>query len=219
MIAMQTKPLRERLLDGLERLAVVMRADNRKATSDAGINSAQEAILRLLLVRPAGLRMRALADHLAVSQPTVTDSVIALERKGLVRRQADPTDARAVIIKALSGAFPQPAAAIEPHAAAALGELTEVEQIGLLKILIKLIRSLQLQQAIPPQRLCVTCKYFRPYAHPNGDAPHHCAFVDTPFGDRALRLDCTEHEQAVPADIARNWEAFATASPHNEFRP
>ncbi|MGH6851926.1 MAG: MarR family winged helix-turn-helix transcriptional regulator [Methylocella sp.] len=211
--------MRERLLDGLERLASVMRADVRRSAAPRGLNPAQDAILRLLLARPAGVRVSALARHLGVRQPSVTDSVIALERKGLVCRQADPADARATIVKVTPEARMQPAAAVPSLAAASLADLSEAEQASLLITLIKLIRSLQLRQAIPPQRLCVTCKYFRPNVHPEPEAPHHCAFVDAPFGDRALRLDCAEHEQAGAPEMARNWNAFMTPRPRHEVRP
>ncbi|MDQ6703706.1 MAG: MarR family transcriptional regulator [Pseudomonadota bacterium] len=219
MAWMETTALRKRLLDGLDRFASAMRAEVRWAAAPRGLNPAQDAILRLLLARPAGLRVRALAEHLGVRQPTVTGSVVALERKGLVRRQADPADARATIVKAAPEALAQPAAAVPSLAAAALADLSEAEQASLLKTLIKLIRSLQLRHAIPPQRLCITCKYFRPNVHPEAEAPHHCAFVDAPFGDRALRLDCAEHEQAGAFEMARNWDAFVTPRPRQEVRP
>ena len=219
MPAMETTALRDRLMDGLDRFASAMRAEVRRSVASRGLNSAQDAILRLLLARPAGLRVHVLARHLGVRQPTVTGSVIALERKGLVRRQADPADARATIVKVTPEALAQPAAAVPSLAAAALADLSEAEQASLLKTLIKLIRSLQLRQAIPPQRICVTCKYFRPNVHPEAAQPHHCAFVDAPFGNRALRLDCAEHVQAGPPEIARNWTAFMTPRPRQEARP
>jgi hypothetical protein len=162
--------------------------------------------------------VRVLAGHLGVRQPTVTGSVIALERKGLVRRQADPADARATIVKVTPEAVAQPAAAVPSLAAAALADLSEAEQASLLKTLIKLIRSLQLRHAIPPQRICVTCKYFRPNVHPEAAEPHHCAFVDAPFGNRALRLDCAEHGQAGAPEMARNWNAFMTPRPRQAVR-
>ena len=62
---------------------MAMRAEVRRSAGSRGLNPAQDAILRMLLARPLGLRVRVLAGHLGVRQPTVTDSVIALERKGL----------------------------------------------------------------------------------------------------------------------------------------
>ncbi len=219
MSDMKTTELRDRLLDGLERLASVMRADVRRKAASQGINAAQNAILRLLLARPAGLRVRAIADHLGVRQPTVSDSLVAMEHKGRVERRRDPSDARAAIITAAPSARTQPTAPASSHATAVLAELSGPEQASLLKTLIKIIRGLQLRQAIPPQRMCVTCEYFRPFAHPGGEAPHHCAFVDAPFGDRALRLDCAEHEEASSSLAARNWSAFTLSRPHDEARP
>jgi DNA-binding MarR family transcriptional regulator len=206
-------------MDALDRFASAIRAEARRSVASRGLNPAQDAILRLLLVRRAGLRVRVLAGHLGVRQPTVTGSVIALERKGLVRRQTDPADARATIVKATPEALVEPAAAVPSLAAAALADLSEAEQASLLKTLIKLIRSLQLRDAVPPQRMCVTCKYFRPNVHPEAEAPYHCAFVDAPFGNRALRLDCAEHEQAGTPEMARNWNAFINPRRHHEVRP
>jgi DNA-binding MarR family transcriptional regulator len=153
MAAMETIALHERLIDGLERLASVMRADARLSAAPLGLNPAQDAILRLLLARPAGVRVSALARHLGVRQPTVTDSVIALERKGFVCLQADPGDARAVVVMVIPNTLPQKPPDLRSHTAAALADLSEAEQASLLKTLMKLIRNLQLRKAIAPQRL------------------------------------------------------------------
>ena len=108
MAGMETTALRDRLIDGLDRFASAMRCEVRRSNASRGLNPAQGAVLRMLLARPAGLRVRVLAAHLGVRQPTVTGSVIALERKGLVRRQTDPTDARATIVKATPEALANP---------------------------------------------------------------------------------------------------------------
>jgi hypothetical protein len=141
-----------------------------------------------------------------------------LERKGFVHRLADPADGRATIVKAAPDALPKANAAVSMHTAAAVAELSEGEHTSLLKTLIKLIRSLQLRNAIPPQRMCVTCKYFCPNMYPDERAPHHCAFVDAAFGDRALRLDCADHEEAGASVAAGNWKTFAATGAPQEPR-
>ena len=125
-------------MDGLDRFASAMRAEVRRSVASRGLNSAQDAILRLLLARPAGLRVQVLADTSASASRPSTDSVIALERKGLVRRQADPADARATIVKVTPEALAKPAAAVPSLAAAALADLSEAEQVRLLKTLLSL---------------------------------------------------------------------------------
>lgn len=200
--------LRQKILDGLERLALVMRADARRNAAALGINAAQDAILRLLLSRHQGMRVQQIANHLKVSQPAITDSLSALERKGLAQRLPDPGDGRATLVNPARSIRTRNSRAQSSHAAAAIAELSEDEQTSLLTTLIKLIRSLQLQNAIPPQRLCVTCKYFRPHVHQDAHAPHHCAFVDAAFGDSALRLDCRDHQEADAPQAARNWKIY-----------
>jgi DNA-binding MarR family transcriptional regulator len=94
MTGMETTALRDRLMDGLDRFTSAMRAEVRQSVASRGLDPAQDAILRILLARPFGLRVRVLARDLGARH-----AVIALERKGLIRRQADPADARAAIAK------------------------------------------------------------------------------------------------------------------------
>jgi hypothetical protein len=95
----------------------------------------------------------------------------------------------------------------------ALAMLSPDQQADLLQSQIRIIRSLQLAGAIPEQRICVSCRHFRPNAYPGAAQPHHCAFVNAAIGDRDLRLDCGEHEAADPALQSANWMAFDTGRP------
>ena len=208
-------PLARRLRDGLDRLGAALRAEQWSAAGAVGLNPTQSHVLAFLAGRGgAGVRVKEIAAQLGVSQPTATDSIAALERKELIRKLPDPQDARATAIcitsagRDLLQAIGLAASATE----AALGDLSPAEQAHLLLMVVKLIRSLQRSGAIPLQRLCVTCRHFRPFAHPDAVDPHHCAFVNAAFGDRHLRLDCSEHEQADPAVQAATWTAFGKGS-------
>ncbi len=208
-------PTTRRLRDGLDRLAAVSRADLWSAAGAGGLNPAQAQALGLVAGRsPAGLRVRDIAAHLGVSAPTVTDSIAALERKGFVARSADPADARAVIVRATeAGRLALQALEAAPSSLeTALARLSHGEQADLLVLTVKLIRALQIADAIPVQRLCVTCRHFRPNIHADADSPHHCAFVDAAFGNRQIRLDCGDHEPADPAAQSANWTAFDRGS-------
>jgi DNA-binding MarR family transcriptional regulator len=199
--------LTQKLLDGLDRLSTALQVDRRRSAEGLHLNATQSAILRLLGTRaPAGLRVGEIAEHLVVRQPTATDSINALERKGFVRRRPVEDDARATTVHLVSPVSPELSIALS--ATAAIADLSDQERVQLLRLVIKMIRSLQLRGAIPPQRLCVSCKYFRPNVHPDAQAPHHCAFVDAAFGDAALRLDCADHQAASAADQASHWTAF-----------
>lgn len=208
-------PLPNRLRDGFERVAAVLRADQWTSANALGLNPTQAHVLALLAGRErGGLRVKDIAAHLGVSPPSATDSITALARKGLVRKASEVGDARAVDVhitpegRALLQAIGMAASATST----ALTTLDEAEQAQLLRLLIKLVRSLQIAGAMPVQRLCVTCKHFRPNAHSGALNPHHCAFVNAAFGDRHLRLDCGEHEPADPAAQTAIWTAFDQGS-------
>lgn len=205
-----TAALHSHIATGLTRLGTALRADAWQRADASGVTPTQALILTHLIERgPA--RVGALAAALRVTQPTASDAVAALARKGLVARRPDPADARAARIAITAKGRRAAAPALPVPVVAALGALDAQEQAALLKSLMKMIRALQQAGAIAPQRLCVTCAYFRPYLHDDAAAPHHCAFVDAAFGDAALRLDCGDHVEAGAADQTERWSRFAFA--------
>lgn len=214
----ETDPIVLRLREGFERIAFVLRADLWAAAGGAGLNPTQAQVLGLLANRPAGLRPKDIAAHLAISAPSIADTLAALVRKGMLRRDPDPGDARAALMRATAQGLRLGAeiAGASSQVAAALAALPPAMRQDLLLAQVALIRQLQIAGAIPMQRMCVSCRHFRPHAHPGAEAPHHCAFVNAAIGDRDLRLDCGEHEAADPPAQAAAWAAFTkgTPSPH-----
>lgn len=201
--------INHRIREGLARLLVVLRADDWERAKGSGLNPTQLSILDLLDGRPAGLGVQAIARQLAISQPTVTDSVNALERKGLVEKQPG-VDRRAVtIVITPDGRAARLAGdGAEQSLAQAVDGLGEEEQELFLLSLVRIIRRLQEIDAIPVQRMCTTCRHFDPYRHAGSDRPHHCHYVNAPFGQREIRIDCREHETADPAAQAATWDVF-----------
>jgi DNA-binding MarR family transcriptional regulator len=195
----------------LNKLAMVLRWGAWQQSGRHGLHPTQAQVVTLLAARPTGMRVRELAAALGVTPATTSDSVAALVRKGLVDKSPGPGDARAVVVT-LTPRGQQEAAAIStwPDAMlAAVDDLDAAERGALLRVLVKMIRSLQERQAIPAARMCVTCRFFDPYAHPDADRPHHCKFVDAPFGDAELRVDCLDHDPASPQGQEALWVRFA----------
>jgi DNA-binding MarR family transcriptional regulator len=221
------EPLPTRLAAGLARLSVALRAGQWRLAEAHGLTATQAQILGLLAARarePARLRPGEVADQLGITRATASDALTALERKGLLARLPDPRDGRARGLtltpegtEAARAAGDAPALLAEAAAA-----LSPADQAALLRLVVKMIRGLQLRGAIAPARLCVTCRYFRPHLYDDPAAPHRCDFVGAPFGDAALRVDCAEHV-AAPADLAeaawRRFDAGATASSSATPRP
>lgn len=197
---------------GLAKIGIYLRSEGWRQADSKSLTPTQAQILVQLLQRgPA--RVTALAAELAVTQPTASDATSALMRKGHVERRPDPADARAWLLHPTpSGKRVAEAMAEWPDALlAAADALDRHEQGVFLKALTKMVRALQVQGAIPVQRMCATCRFFRPNVYDEPAAPHHCDFVNAAFGDAALRLDCGEHEAAPDPQAANAWRTFAIA--------
>ncbi|MDF1633547.1 MarR family transcriptional regulator [Mycoplana sp. MJR14] len=199
-----------RIREALARVAMVMRADEWNRAKTTGLNPTQLAILELLEGRRDGLAVKDIAANLGVSQPTATDSIAALERKGLATKRNAGTDRRGVNVAITQEGLAVLKAGSDGNGAAerSLDALAGHEQEDLLVTLVKMIRTLQEIDAIPIQRMCATCRYFAPFAHSDAARPHHCNFVDAAFGQRDIRIDCRDHETADPASRAATWDAF-----------
>jgi DNA-binding MarR family transcriptional regulator len=204
------EPLPRRVTTGLAKVGLALKHQAWAEAGGRGLTPTQGQVLALLRANPAGLRLGELAGQLGVTAATTSDSVGALHRKGLVAKLPLATDGRAVLVRLTPAGVREAAAAAAwpDFLLEAVGELSEPEQAAFLRGLVTMIRTLQLRGRIPVARMCVSCRFFQPFRHPDGDLPHHCAFVDAPFGDGGLRLDCPDFD-AAPAELAaRTWEAF-----------
>ena len=201
----------DQIVFGFGRIAALLRAGQWQAGSGAALNPAQAEILTRIASRP--MRPGDLAAHLAVSPASLSDSVSALVGKGLATRQSDAQDGRARLVvatedgKGLAATLPAAPESLQ----AALDALPEAERASLLRTLLHLIRVLQGARAIPVQRMCVTCRHFRPHAHVDAARPHPCAFVNAAFGDADLRLDCDDHDEVPEEEAAAIWRRLTAA--------
>jgi DNA-binding MarR family transcriptional regulator len=201
--------IHHRIREGLSRVAMVMRSDDWSRARTTGLNPTQHAIVELLEGRPAGLGVKDIAFHLGVSQPTATDSIVALERKGYIAKRPRPDDKRSVdVCLTEEGRAVLEIGPSENMAELAVEALTQHEQEYLLMTLVKMIRLLQQRDAIPIQRMCVSCRFFSPFAHVDAAKPHHCNFVDAPFGQRDFRIDCRDHDTASLSSQTAIWDEF-----------
>lgn len=189
----------ERILAGLAKLGGVLRAKAWEGAAPRGLNPTQAQILVLLLrVDRRGLSLSGLADQLGVSQPTASDSVAALDRKGLVAKKTRPEDGRRLSVTLTrKGRTTAQEIALWPNdLIACVDHLSEDQQATLLRLLAEVVRAMVVSGQVAPARTCLTCRFFVQDAHPDPVNPHHCAFADAPFGDLNLRVDCQDHEAA-----------------------
>ncbi len=201
----------ERVAQALGRISTALRSHAWEEAGERGLTPTQAHILSYLRFRGRqGARVSEVAEALVVTPATASESVDALVRKGLVRKERVAEDGRARRL-VLTPAGRREAARVASWPdllLRAVRSLPEAEQAALLRVLLKTIRYLQKAGRIPVSRMCLTCRFFRPYVHPDPQAPHHCDFVDAPFGDGLLRVDCQDHEPASPQQEEENWRQF-----------
>lgn len=198
-----TGTLEERLQGALAKLALAARHDYRKKASGAELSAVQAQILSLLS-RDGAMEIGDLAKQLALTPATVSDSVAALERRRLVRREPSPEDRRQVrVIPAPAGKRLGRSLASWPEIfQQGLSGLSRSEKEVFFRVLVRMILSLLAEGTIQQAKMCVTCAYFRPDVHKSAEKPHHCALVNVPLGPVALRLDCPDHEEGRTASEA-----------------
>lgn len=201
-----------KLLSGLNRIGLAMRSAAWGDATESGLTPTQSQILAFVAARSAqNPRSGDAADALGITPQTASVAIAALVAKGLVTKVSDPGDRRASALKLTrQGEVAARIAAQWPDfLLSAVQELDEAERALFLRILIKLIRRLQVDGQIVPQRLCVTCVHFQPNAHPQNPAgPHHCGYVDAPLSETDLRLDCGEHSPASAEVVSAAWSSF-----------
>ena len=211
----RTDDIAARLVAGLHKIGLATKTRPWRRTGLPGVGPLQVQALRVLHSKPAGVAtVTAIARELSVKLPTASEVIKTLEEKQLVRRRRSSTDSRVVMVHLTSkGKREGQAVSDWPSLTAAAKQLSAEEQAGLLRTLMKLIRTLQLEGDIQVARMCVSCQYFRPNAHANAEQPHHCQFVDAPFGNRSLRIDCPDYVSASAAQAEEAWKAFRQAPP------
>ncbi|HSE26637.1 MAG TPA: MarR family winged helix-turn-helix transcriptional regulator [Gemmatimonadales bacterium] len=187
------------LLTALGRIGLALRSGAWRQAWHSEMTPTQVQIL--LLLRSRGpLRIGAIAEGLGVTDPTASTAVKTLVAKGLALREPDPADARArrVALTRIARESADRLAGWPEVLAGAVDALAPADQATMLRAMMQVIATLQRRGGIPVSRMCATCRHFRPNAHPgNAERPHHCDFVDAPFGDRALRLDCVDHRSVA----------------------
>jgi DNA-binding MarR family transcriptional regulator len=208
------EPLDRRVTIGLAKIGIALKQQAWAEAGGRGLTPTQGQVLALLRANPGGLRLGVLAEQLGVTAATTSDSVTALHRKGLVAKESSAGDGRGVVVVLTSTGIREAAAAAAwpDFLLEAVDELSPAEQATFLRALVAMIRTLQEKGRIPVARMCVSCRFFRPFVHNDAARPHHCAFVDAPFGDGELRLDCPDHRTAPTQQAAQNWQTFRAST-------
>ena len=187
--------LDERLSAAAERVGHAGRVLLRAAAARAGLSIIQAQLLMQIAAAPEELNITALTSRFDVRQPTISDALTALQRKGLLvktrqgrRMQLAATESGLAAVAKLDDWNAPLRAAFAARPQTAKGEALEV--------LLQVIADLQAGGVITVARCCTRCRFFRPNTYAHQGQPHHCALLDLPLRQVDLRLDCPEHQPA-----------------------
>lgn len=197
MRKMEISELDEKIVSALERLSHVLRTLLWEEAVESRLSPIQIQTLIYLNSHAEDLcRVGQLAQEFGLTPATMSDAVSSLEAKGLLTREPHPDDRRAQTL-CLSAEGQRHAKKLSRWSDALTEQLERFvpeEKEQALKFLLKLIEALYRAGIISVARICLTCRFFRPNAHKDLRAPHHCALMDKPLAESDLRVDCPEYE-------------------------
>ncbi len=186
--------LAAKIAAALERLARAQRAHRQRVATERGLTPLQLDLVTTLAdgVPPDPVVGR-LAIEVGVSQPTVTDSLRTLERKGLVERRRDPADGRraSVVLTALGRALTNDLGGPHDEVTAAIATLPAETQEVVLQTLLVVIARFVDHGVIDVARTCFTCEN-----HRFDGTTHRCALLDVDLPVADLRVNCPDHRAA-----------------------
>jgi DNA-binding MarR family transcriptional regulator len=203
--------VKHKIIIGLTKLTLALRSQSWQIAGSYGLTPTQGQILALFLTQAKSeMRLSEVAEAIAITPATASAAVTALVEKDLVEKRKAADDGRAIAIT-ITPKGEQQAQQIShwtEFLLDAIDRLSLEEQEIFFHSLLKLIQLLQERQQIPVSKMCITCRFFKPNVYYNSIHPHHCSFVDTPFGNSNLQLECQDHELAQPEMIKKNYHNF-----------
>lgn len=136
----------------------------------------------------------ALTAYLGMTKGTVSQTVSALEKKGLVEKATGDADRRQVQIEVTAKG--QKLLNRDPLEAMAfsLSRLPASQRQELKDDLSDFLRATLRQRDGHPFGACRTCRYFQKNAPDGG--PHKCALLEEPLSAADSEMICVEHEAA-----------------------
>ncbi|GIV55293.1 MAG: MarR family transcriptional regulator [Candidatus Kapaibacterium sp.] len=184
----------------IERLSAVLRSLQWNAAYAEGLYPLQLQVLMLCAARRGrALAPTGLAAELNVSAPTMSDTLAALERKGLIERKPNPEDRRGVFVL-LTAQGERVLERVRTWDAPLRYALEQVplphRELGY-EALLQLLKQLYLRGVITMPRMCLTCRWLH-YDERSVTTPYFCQLLNIELAPLDLRVECPEHEPVEP---------------------
>jgi DNA-binding MarR family transcriptional regulator len=180
-------PLAATSLGKLERLARLMR----QADHGRGLNPVQwEALRYLSRCNALSHSPGALARFLGSTKGTVSQTILSLEKKGLVRKEVGRKDARGVALYLTDTGLGILADDVNQKRQADVAELSDKTRKRFDRALDALLEQERMRQGEPSFGTCRDCKYYR---EASTGLSAHCMKVNATVSEAETTLLCIEH--------------------------
>lgn len=177
----------------LERLCTLLRHDARQRAQPHGLRPVQvEALLYLCRCNRYSDTPQAVAEYLATTKGTVSQTLKILEREGLLEKRPDPEDGRVVRLRLTRRGQELAAALAVPSwlAVALASDDVAVERLeGDLR---HLLGAVQRAAGLQSFGTCHTCRHFL-----RDDHRFRCGLTGEPLSRADSQLLCREHLAAA----------------------
>lgn len=178
------------LFDLLERLSSLTRVWFREHPMLADLQPIQlSALMYLGRCNRYSDTPLAVTEYLGLTKGTVSQSLKALESKGLLVKQPDARDKRSVHLKLTEAARALLDAVTPPDFLVAAAQRMGADAAELEGLLLELLRNIQRGEDVPGFGLCRTCRFHQTVA---GGA--FCGLTQEPLERREIELICREHQ-------------------------
>jgi DNA-binding MarR family transcriptional regulator len=177
------------LADVLERLCNLLRGEARAVGGTHGLLPVQLAALRYLSqCNRYSNTVLGLSEFLGQTKGTVSQSVKVLERRGLVRKEGDPSDRRVVHLEVTPAGHSVLGQLAEGPLAAAIQQLGEARHRELVEALTEVLRAAQQANDGKSFGVCRTCRYNEPL-----ERGARCALTGESLSGSDVEAICREH--------------------------
>ncbi|GIX03718.1 MAG: MarR family transcriptional regulator [Planctomycetaceae bacterium] len=188
-----------KIVAALERMTHVFERELWHAAWQFRLSPTQAQILLHLGRLQQGCNIQHLSGRFALRHATLSDSVKALCRRGLLKRQRDAQDGRAVTLT-LTAAGKRVVRALSPWMQPIQNQVAAVTPNAkgvVLGFLLELIARCQAEGLVPLVPMCTTCVYFEADRYADPQAPHHCKLLNQPLRLVELRVECPDHQPGL----------------------
>lgn len=179
------------MLQLVDRLGHLIRADMRRIGAQEGLQPVHiEALLYLSQANRFSNTPQAVAEYLGVTKGTISQSLLLLDRRGLIERYQDELDRRVVRLR-VSSQGEQFLAAMQPAAGwqAATRNISANRVRNSVSALRETLYAVQAQSTGRTFGICNTCAY----CQRRSQRTHHCGMFAERLSGPDTRMICREH--------------------------